>query len=624
MRKRTLRVGLQPPRSTYAAVMSKRRHSAGRVTPKGTRPHFGTTATNSQAHAGVQPFIDDIKRNLRGPSPLGLLTLASSVIQATTERPLDRMRPESSGTPKRPEVFESFVESRVPETEALAIAVAAIHTDELLARRLRDRIEIRGSVLRHPPPWLANIGDIQITDVAQMVHVLDDGDNVYISWRWPNKSAATLLVYIDHNMGTIVKDAFVLPEGFGSMMQRYETIELLEDQVIRPLDPATARARIVQAVMHGDALFPPIQNETWPAVRPMLEWILKALPEGGQGYVRPVWTTDQRQELAWEFAFSPPAKATGIPPAETMHIGELLVAFGCESGTGDPLRWSPVSVEIVLVDWYPRNVFDPPELMQRVPELVAAFVRFAHARRHIPSNLTAETVAAVGRWTPVYLEAAMRPGRSPRDTVASMIRQAAGVDPDDETWEDDEDLIDSVLAEAELDEMETQLVEDAGGPEAYAALNDDPLPDEPFDWSLVPDQWRDKTSLALARLDQMTTDLCDVETRTVARRVLANLAIRGDVFKRPTTDMDALAAGIIWALCREWQISITRLGFKFQTQQELSALTGVKRGMISSRSHVLGVDRQLGPDWTHSQYRRALLKRRQLIETTRRDIKDGY
>ena len=34
---------------------------------------------------------------------------------------------------------------------------------------------------------------------------LDDGDNVYISWRWPNKSAATFLVYVDHNMGTIVK-----------------------------------------------------------------------------------------------------------------------------------------------------------------------------------------------------------------------------------------------------------------------------------------------------------------------------------------------------------------------------------------------------------------------------------
>ena len=133
-----------------------------------------------------------------------------------------------------------------------------------------------------------------------------------------------------------------------------------------------------------------------------------------------------------------------------------------------------------------------------------------------------------------------------------------------------------------------------------------------------------ETSVALERLDQMTTDLCDVETRTVARRVLASLAATGEVFKRPTTDVDALAAGIIWALCRQWQISITRLGFKFQTQKELSALTGVKGGMISSRSYVLGVDRNLGPDWTHSQYRRGLMERRQLIEIMRRDIKEDY
>jgi len=353
----------------------------------------------------------------------------------------------------------------------------------------------------------------------------------------------------------------------------------------------------------------------------MLEWILKALPEGGQGYVRQEWTTDQRQELAWEFATSAPVKAMGIPLEKTMYIGERLVQFGCEMGNGDPLRWSPVSVEIVLVDWYPRNVFDPPELMQQVPDLVKAFVRFAHDRKHIPSNLTEETVDAVRRWTPAYLEEAMRPGRSPRDTVARMIRVAAGVDADDETWEDDEHLIDSVLAETALDEMEMKLLEEAGGPEAYAALNDDPLPDEPFDWSLVPDQWRQQTSVALERLDQMTTDLCDVETRTVARRVLASLAANGEVFKRPT-DVDALAAGIIWRLCRMWQISITRLGFKFQTQNELSALTGVKRGIISSRANHWG--RDLGPDWTHSQYRRALLKRRQLIETMRRDIKDDY
>jgi hypothetical protein len=92
------------------------------------------------------------------------------------------------------------------------------------------------------------------------------------------------------------------------------------------------------------------------------------------------------------------------------------------------------------------------------------------------------------------------------------------------------------------------------------------------------------------------------------------------VFKR-ATDVDALAAGIIWGLCRTWQISITRLGFKFGTQKELSALTGVKTGMISSRSYMSDA-RSSGLDSAHSKYRRGLLERRQLIEMMRRDIEE--
>ena len=621
MRKRRPRVGFELPAPTYASDMSKHRHRGGRVTPKGTRPHGKTTAGNRQ---GELPLIGDVARCLREASPLGLLLLASSVIEATTGRPVNRLQPGSLASEKRPEVLESFVDSGVPEAEALAVAVAAIHADELLARRLRDRIQIRGSVVRHSPPWLDSIGEIAITDVAEMVHILDDGDNVFVGWRWPNGSAATMVVYIDHNMGTVVKDAFVIPGTFDSMMKRYETIGL-EDQVIRPLDPAAARARIAQAVAHGEAVLPPLETDTWPAVRPLVEWIMRALPDGGQGYVRPVWDADQRTELAYEFATSPPAKALGMPLSrEMLRIGESLVRFGCSTATGDPLRWSPVSVEMALVDWYPRNVFDlGPDLMQRVPEMMGAFVRFAHDRKQIPSYLTEETLAAVERWTPEYLEAAMRPGRSPRDNVARLIRLAAGVDIDDDTWEDDEDLIDSVLAEAVLDEMEVELIEEAGGPAAYAALNDDPLPDEPFDWSCVPEQWREPTAATLARLDQMTTDLCDVETRTAGRRILAALVANGEVFRRPT-DASALAAGIIWALCRQWQISISRLGFKFGTQRELSALTGIKAGIISSRANVLGVS---SFDWrnsTHSRRRRSLLDSRQRIEDTRRDIQEDY
>ena len=47
----------------------------------------------------------------------------------------------------------------------------------------------------------------------EMVHVLGDGDNVHVAVRFAGGAELTAVVYIDHNMGTLVKDAFVVPES---------------------------------------------------------------------------------------------------------------------------------------------------------------------------------------------------------------------------------------------------------------------------------------------------------------------------------------------------------------------------------------------------------------------------
>ncbi len=361
--------------------------------------------------------------------------------------------------------------------------------------------------------------------------------------------------------------------------------------------------------------------------RPLVEWVVRALPDGGHGYVRPDWSDDERQDLFEDFITSPFARALGLPSAMMHDLGEPLVWFGCDYGPGDPLRWSPVSVEIVLVDWYPRKIFSVGrDDMLHLPDVLEAFVRFAHDRREIPSYLTDETVEAVARWTPDFLAAIARPGRSPMSHAVHMARVAAGLDPDslgDDEWEG-EVPIDLGLDDPSLDEIESHLIAQVGGAEAYAALSDDPLPDEPFDWTAVPDQWRSETLSALAVLDRMTLELCDVETRTVGRRILASL-VSGDgaVFKR-STDFDRLAAAIIWAMVTEWQHSGRSLGFNFDTQKELSAATGVKAAAISSRASTVSANlRERRFDWTkslHSGRRRDLLRTRQVIADWRLGI----
>ncbi len=184
-----------------------------------------------------------------------MLSLASSIIEATSVRPLDFLRQDAGQHVTGAELYDSFVESGLPETEALVRAVATLLPDASLAQTLLQRVETRGSVIRNPPRWLDAMDHIEFTDVAELVHILGDGDNVMVVWRWPDGSAATAVVYIDHNMGTIVKDAFIIPDSFDMLTRQFERSGLV-DQVIRPLDPAVARARITDAIEAGAARCP--------------------------------------------------------------------------------------------------------------------------------------------------------------------------------------------------------------------------------------------------------------------------------------------------------------------------------------------------------------------------------
>lgn len=609
--------------------MSKHRRQGGRVTPKGTRPPAKSIGGYRERPSREPSFVHDAHRRMLERSPFGLLALASSIVEATSVRPLDLLRQDGTEHVTGPELYDSFIESELPETEALVRAVATLLPDAALAQTLLQRIETRGSVIRNPPAWLDTMDHIEFTDVAELVHILGDGDNVMVAWRWPDRSAATAVVYIDHNMGTIVKDAFIMPESFDVLVRQFERSGLM-DQVIRPLDPAVARTRITEAIEAGERVLPPLETDSWPMCRPLVEWVVRSLPDGGLGYVRPDWTDDDRRDLFEDFIISPFARALGLRSAVMHELGEPLVWFGCDYGPGDPLRWSAVSVEIVLVDWYPRKIFsvDRGDLFH-LPAVLEAFVRFAHDRREIPTYLTDETVEAVARWTPDFLEAMARPGRSPMSNAVHMARIAAGLDPDsfdgdDDDWDDDEIPVALGLDHARLDEIESHVIEQAGGPEAYAALSDDPLPDEPFDWSAVPDQWRSETASALVALDRLTTELSDVETRTIGRRILATL-VSGDtdLFKR-SADFDRLAAAIIWVMFREWPRYWTSPAFKFRTQKELSAATGVKATAIGSRaSAVDGMLRLRRFDWTrslHSARRRDLLETQAMIADWRRGV----
>jgi hypothetical protein len=508
-------------------MASRHPRRGGRTTPKGTRPLHAVARPTEIPE--LPPFVADARRALGERSPFSLLVMASGLIEATAVGPLASFGGRSSQSPEPLELFGSFVESGLPQLRALAVAAATIHGDPATARTLKALV---GGDVTGGPVWLSTMGQIAITEVVVQRDPLDDGENIVIGWKWADGHEAVAVVYVDHNMGTLVKDGFVGPTTVTRLTELAARGPHIETM---PMAAADARERITEAIWKFDHTVPPLETDSWPSCRPLIEWIVGHLPEGGTGYVVPEWSDADQSRLVEEFLSSTFAVLDGFNDVEVRSHLHPILWFGCGYGTGDPLRWSPVSVEVVLADWYPRKILGATVgEAERFLHVLASFIEFAHDRKGIPADLRAETIRAIARWRTTFLDEIAKPGRTRESNAVRLARIAAGFDDDeiDDDFEDDDDvafefgLDDELSLDPSLDDeeymrravrmVELDCIELVGGHDAYEALDDAPLPDVAFDWSVVPAAVRDLTGETLDLLDRWAADLFDAEVRTIA------------------------------------------------------------------------------------------------------------
>ncbi|WP_147332036.1 DUF6398 domain-containing protein [Geodermatophilus marinus] len=548
-------------------------------------------------------LVDEIAGALAADHPLPLLGLVSSFLDAFggDPSPLD---PRPPGWPTLDDLLQSFVEAPLPETSAVLAGIAGLSGDEVLRSRVRREIAARGDVL---PRWLAELHRSVPADRAvQVRHVLGDSEDLVVGIRFADGSDACAVVLVDHNMGGVAKDAFVVPGPLP------EVVALLQeaagddpDTSLEDLDPADARARITEAVALGAHVYPPLESETWPGCRPFVEWVVRLLPAGGTGYVRPEWSEADTRALAERFLASP--HGTGPDDADARLLLDRLLWFGTDYGPGDPMRWSPTAVEILLADWIPRKVVAEAEHLARVPQLLRAFIRFCHAERGIRPELTAETLAAVDEFEPGYQQAI----RTPRPQGPDALLAAIGaLDPADAARPPEDPLaLPPASARARLGDL-------VGGGAALDRLDGAPLPDEPFRWDGVPEQARARVGAVLELVDRCCDELFDVELRTAARRVLARVAATDPAPLRRGR-VEGAAAAVCWLVARandaftERRIAV----------RDLAGWFGVSESTPAARAkpllQVLGIDPYdytagppglRSPDQLTSSTRRALIE----------------
>jgi hypothetical protein len=515
--------------------------------------------------------MHNVRRKLHSGSPLDLLADVSGLLTLVDPREYGFGRDASAPPYTLRELADMFLDVDRIETSALLAAIAELAGDDVLAARIRRELNGRGDRL---PEWLARLSDAEVYRAREMVHVLGDGDNINVAVRFAGGAELAAVVYIDHNMGTLVKDAFIVPESLSDLEAFMRAKVDDPDTVWRDLDLADARVRITDAIERGAMSFPPFETDTWPVCRPLVEWLARQMPAGGRGYERPEWSERDQQQLADRFFASP--FGAPLDDADHRRLLDSVIWFGTDYGPGDPMRWSPVVVEIILVDWIPRKLVADAAYLSKVPDLLRAFVRFCHDERGIRRDLTRETLATVDLYEPDYQHTI----RSPRPQGPMALLAAMGVvDPDGPWPMGDIDLGDH------REYMRQLLREAAGGDDALRALDDQPLPDEDFDWSGVADDIQDKVVEVLTLCDRCCDDLLDVEYRTACRRLLARAAT-GDpaVFRRRGGTATA-AAAICWIIGKDNDL-FSHAGGPMLVK-DLMAHFGLTQGGASQRAQTL-------------------------------------
>lgn len=522
-------------------------------------------------HEEPPELLASIEDALRQPHPLALLEQASGLVTLTDPRLQDPFHPGNrDGMPTFDELAGTFMDVDLPQTTALLHALAALTPDDLSRARIRRALAGRRHAL---PDWVGLLDHVDVRRAAMLTHVQGDGDDLLLDAVVSSGHAVTALVYVDHNMGTVVKDAFVIPAPLD------EVLTTIRDRIDDPnstvvdIDPADARTRLVEAIDGGARTYPPPESDTWPMCRPLVEWLVRTLPEGGRGWDRREWTDAERRQLVEEFFAS--THAAGLDDPDRRSMADELVWYGTDYGNGDPLRWSPVRVEILLTDWIPRKIVADVDLLDTAPDLLRAFVRFAHERTGIRETLTAETLQSIDQYEPQYAELIRsdRP-QGPAALLAQLGLLEGGDDePADEFEDDDEESYARIMLEA--------LAERVGGLGVLLTLDGGPLPDEPFDHEVVPRDVAERVDEVRGLADACCEELFDVETRTACRRLLADV-MAGDarVFRRAGSASTA-AAAVCWLVARaNGQVGYDPAPLRVQ---DLMAHFGVK-GSVSTRA----------------------------------------
>jgi hypothetical protein len=557
----------------------------------------------------MQPLVVELRSALRSKEPMDFLGLVSSFVAA-----LDTPRPDQP-TPERRQFVESLIDVDLAETTAALTALAVlIRDDDPLVDDIRAELDQR---TQPTPLWLNEIRDTTVTDAAIAGDLEGLGDNIVFGFSWADGTSSSFVVYIDHPRGTVIRDAFVSAESFSEVLAHFD--ELLDHEptaVTESLELGEARALLEEALANGDELGNDFESDSWPMCRPALEWLVSLMPESEDPLLGAFddWAqfaqsmVAARRPLIEAFAGSDAATIAGLTLTgqgrDDAALG-LILAPTAALSEEEFLRWTPQRVG-ELFAMLPTTFLAAGTVARRVPQVLDALAVWSLVRIGAAGEEIATVRDSVRLWGSEYVAIATSP-------QATLLREAT---------RDYEALVDQQIPglpiiEVEEDDLDEQLLDywgaKVGGREALMTLDATPLPDEPFDWSVVPDDVRAAVEQVLEPLDEFTGRVGGVEYRTACRRFLAAVVEgESDVFRRRASAAGS-AGAIAWLVGRDNDLVSSGRGS--MRAQDLWADFGVAGASSRADSFRRAAGLRWGeslrrPDWLVSTRRAALIQRR--------------
>lgn len=345
-------------------------------------------AAAERAQAEATPELEDeVEAALAADHPIDIAMLASSLI-ASLDPSAQTPDPDSELVAELPEPAEfvrMFLESHDPRLHTLAWTAAQLLPDDAL------QAEVAAAIAPDTvPAWLQPLADPEVTAAWQTIDPLQDSTDIIVSLRIGDADLS-IVGLIDFNVEGALKDAFAVPAPLPALQQALSAGGA--GMQTRDVTPADARAWLAGALEAGRAIDPPFTSESWPQARPLLEWVLRQLPDGGRSWEPTVWSRAEIGRIVDDFAAAPEGGVVA-DAADREVLVDALERLSAETST-DPQLLSAVKLEVGLGYLWATTVHHDLDAVLSLPDALVSYVRWAHAARDIPTDDTDEALAAI-------------------------------------------------------------------------------------------------------------------------------------------------------------------------------------------------------------------------------------